>query len=634
MDFFTPHCPIKLLLLFQLKEFQQRNKAPKPNEKSRDNEKESKNIVDSIASSNRSSPAVSSVSEKELTPVESQTNSIQNYFDNNNFNLNQENPNSFFDYYSSTTLNQNSYDLQGISVNADQNFIQNEILQGVYSNENPQQRQIYNDSKTLEYPDLKPIENLVRHESDMSIASKIEDNDQFEASHQKEEQNTFNNYFKNENYSTQHDLLVEKNYSDFKSNSVEMKRLNDDLSALLENEKHKVQQLQSELDAVKSNHLKEFERNKTQLENYFKSEIEQLQEKLQYHIKTMEILVSEKTELTNALAQKQLIANEKTSECEELQGRLKTSRSRVADLEKELNNIKNENRRTEKLELEKNEEFTSLRKEIATLKEQKEELSQDLSELREKFNGSTKENLRLQHEIQELTAQLSLANIKIQQLSAGGSIQNESKVEELLQQKASLEIQVQSFQETTKKLVNERDQANAQYQQYAEQLNTQLTLLAQKLESTTNQNESLVKREEELVQHIGELEKRLQSLQNEQGNFVPDRNGNGLQKELDNALQVIKELEQGKSVLEKRCGELISENDDLLKDIESKKEAIDDLEAKVERFEGNQPDSAKLLAAMESDKVAAARAVTQNTQLKKQLEDMQEDFIKIVSLLL
>lgn len=52
----------------------------------------------------------------------------------------------------------------------------------------------------------------------------------------------------------------------------------------------------------------------------------------------------------------------------------------------------------------------------------------------------------------------------------------------------------------------------------------------------------------------------------------------------------------------------------------------------LERFEGDQPDKDKLLAAMESDKVAAARAVGQNQRLKQQLEELQDGFVKMVSL--
>lgn len=56
------------------------------------------------------------------------------------------------------------------------------------------------------------------------------------------------------------------------------------------------------------------------------------------------------------------------------------------------------------------------------------------------------------------------------------------------------------------------------------------------------------------------------------------------------------------------------------------------LEDKLERLSGEVPDAKLLQAAMESDKVAAARAISQNTQLKEQLHELQNAFIKLVRL--
>lgn len=61
---------------------------------------------------------------------------------------------------------------------------------------------------------------------------------------------------------------------------------------------------------------------------------------------------------------------------------------------------------------------------------------------------------------------------------------------------------------------------------------------------------------------------------------------------------------------------------------------LEALQLKVRRLEAavdnGRPDPA-LLAAMESDKVAASRAVAQNQKLKDQLTELQEAFIRLVS---
>jgi hypothetical protein len=75
----------------------------------------------------------------------------------------------------------------------------------------------------------------------------------------------------------------------------------------------------------------------------------------------------------------------------------------------------------------------------------------------------------------------------------------------------------------------------------------------------------------------------------------------------------------------------MQENENIQRELEERSAKIDELESMLERFEDDQLDKDKLLAAMESDKVAAARAVGQNQQLKKQLEELQDGFVKMVS---
>jgi hypothetical protein len=69
----------------------------------------------------------------------------------------------------------------------------------------------------------------------------------------------------------------------------------------------------------------------------------------------------------------------------------------------------------------------------------------------------------------------------------------------------------------------------------------------------------------------------------------------------------------------------------MLKELEERNAKVYELQSMLERFEYDQLDKDKLLAAMESDKVAAARAVGQNQQLKVQLEELQDAFVKMVS---
>lgn len=69
----------------------------------------------------------------------------------------------------------------------------------------------------------------------------------------------------------------------------------------------------------------------------------------------------------------------------------------------------------------------------------------------------------------------------------------------------------------------------------------------------------------------------------------------------------------------------------MIQKLESAKSQLEHLETTIDRLQSEQPDAKSLNASMESDKVAAARAVSQNVELKQQLEEIQLAFVQVVS---
>lgn len=63
--------------------------------------------------------------------------------------------------------------------------------------------------------------------------------------------------------------------------------------------------------------------------------------------------------------------------------------------------------------------------------------------------------------------------------------------------------------------------------------------------------------------------------------------------------------------------------------LEQKVTSISELEMKIERLETSYVDPSSLSATLESEKVAAARAVAQNVELKAQLEEMQTAYVQM-----
>nr|CAD7407648.1 unnamed protein product [Timema poppensis] len=481
------------------------------------------------------------------------------------------------------------------------------------------------------------------------------------------------------------DLIDDDAREDPTSGVSELERRNQELAARLSAEQQKCEQFEQQIKAYHSRVSElqvEADRVAAEVETRLARELGPLQEQLQLHVQTVGILVGEKTELQAALAKSQQTAKQKSGEVEELQGRVKAAKQLISDLEKEVSSKAESGGQVDKANRELSQELDRLRLEHRMLGKQLEETEEEASELRQKLSARTGDCAALRQDLQDKQSQLALTQLRVQQLSSADNPEVDSQLELLHQHKISLERQLVELQQTLKTVAAERDQASQQYQQYVQQLNAQVTSLATKVSSTSlttkvdstslatkvgstslvakvgstslavkvgstslavkvgptslavkvgstslavkleqvsAENEQLSAREQGLVRHVSDLEKQLQQHQQHQ-----------------QAPQGAQELEQSLTVLvaEKRelSGEIEAQSEEMQRfhlELEEKNQRVEELESLVERLQGDQPDQHKLLAAMESDKVAASRAVGQNQQLKKQLEELQEGFVRV-----
>lgn len=205
-----------------------------------------------------------------------------------------------------------------------------------------------------------------------------------------------------------------------------LERRNQELALLLEEERIKSRQLEAQLN-MKEEQIQNLEKDveviKADQETKVKCEMGQIEEQLQNHIQTIGILVGEKTELTAMLSQAQTLSKQKTIELEELQGKLKISDSKISALESELSILKSEKVRYDEATSVQNEAFHKLKAEYEDIKLKRDELSQDILEMHEKLSTCSTDNIKLQKQLQETNSQLSLANIRIQQLTMSDTAQ-------------------------------------------------------------------------------------------------------------------------------------------------------------------------------------------------------------------
>ena len=286
------------------------------------------------------------------------------------------------------------------------------------------------------------------------------------------------------------------------------KQRNVELNIQLLHQNSQIEKLHMELEKIK-------------LENSTKVtlEIGPLQEQLQSHVQTIGILVGEKAELSAALAKYQSLAQGKVTEIEELQARLTASRHRVQVLEKEMATLKSSYEKYDSSQQKLCTELENTQEDMSKMRKQAEDASEEIGELKRKLSLKNKDISELENVVAKTKSDLSLSQLRIEQFSAGDSLEADTKVETLTQQKLFYENKVQELQKSIHQIGGERDQASQQYQNYVQQQNKEIANLAEQLQHFTVDNDRLTKREESLVKHIGELERQIQQQISKQKSF-------------------------------------------------------------------------------------------------------------------
>ncbi|KAL0114546.1 hypothetical protein PUN28_011681 [Cardiocondyla obscurior] len=339
-------------------------------------------------------------------------------------------------------------------------------------------------------------------------------------------------------------------------------------------------------------------------------EVNPLKEQLQIHTQTTGILIAEKAELTAALAQSQKTVKQNSDEIEELSGKFKHSQFRINELEKELAQTRNNSTDTQKNAQQVQQGYDELEKKYCELRKEKEDLELETSELKQKLNLKNNEFITLQQEFQEKAALLSLNELRIQQLT-----DTSQTLESQHQTVTVLEQQLAQMRETLKLVNNEKDEASRQYQNYVRQLDAQQAKLLNEVENGQKTINELESREKSYIQRLSNLEQQLQHEKEKNEATPPTQDHND---EITNLMRTIKELTVQQEKLYIALSERDAEIEMLTKEIQELRDTKND-----------GADVTKLVQALESEKLGASRAVSQNQQLKEQLTEMENAFVTL-----
>lgn len=308
-----------------------------------------------------------------------------------------------------------------------------------------------------------------------------------------------------------------------------------------------------------------------------------LREQLQVHVQTIGILVGEKTELQSALSGAQRNAQQRLDEATELSGRLKASRQRVADLERDVQSAHNRRQQLEEMSKNLTEDIKRLKIDLSKTTRSREDALQQANEFRQRLSEAVGNNGKLEDSLMELRTQLELTQLKAEQTESSSELQQ--KMECLIAERSQL-------QHTIDRLTAERDNIIEQYEI--------------RLADSTNQVQSIREQFSETTERLRNTSTKLEDAQT-QANLANE------------------EVE----ILKMQISKLSSVNEHLSVNVAQQEQQILHLESTIKELEHDSSCASAVSAQLESEKVALSRALVQNRELKEQLSELQNGFVKV-----
>ncbi|XP_046307902.1 golgin subfamily A member 2 isoform X5 [Marmota monax] len=374
--------------------------------------------------------------------------------------------------------------------------------------------------------------------------------------------------------------------------------------------------------------LDQLEKEKKACQEKLAKEQGALREQLQVHIQTIGILVSEKAELQTALAHTQHAARQKAGESEGLAGRLQSSRQRVGELERTLSAVSTQQKKADRHNKELTKERDALRLELYKNNINNEDLKQQNSELEEKLRVVLAEKAAMQLGAEELQKKLEMSELLLQQFSSRSEAPDSNQqLQQVVEERAQLEKHVGQLMELLKQLQVERDHYaenlkgdNAMWQQRMQQMSEQLRTLREEKE----QSESRV---QELETNLAELKSQMVEPPPVEPPPVEPPPG---PSEAEQQLQA--DVEQLQKELENLAGQLhaqVQDNNSLSRLNRQQEERLLELERAAELW--GEQERKQILESMQNDRTTISRALSQNRELKEQLAELQNGFVRLTN---
>jgi len=435
------------------------------------------------------------------------------------------------------------------------------------------------------------------------------------------------------------DLELEVNRSN--SQILELQIRNQELVNLLEDAILEKNNFSEELALVKKQMVEKLSSNReenTAEEARLVEENSKLKSDLSAQTQTIEMLVSQKSELeASSIKLKE--------ESESLLSQKISLESSVDQLRFECNDLRGQVVSDES----KSEMLITLKsqteKEILSLKNSLTEKEESYRELQSKLIKITDENSCSSKQLATVTSELEMCKVHLTQLRGSGAQnllnEKDAEIESLNGELGFTRKNLSEALVRVEHLVGEREQLAEQYRSYSRDLATQAERLSEQLRKFQDENARLLHREAGLVQTVGSLEAQVHAFRKE-GKNVTEEEICRLKDQILSSESELRVTRDEKEKMQEMLVERGNQVDEMGQRLALRETKIMELQGKVSGLEttvemlkttshSDSTDQAELLAACQSDKVAASRAMQQNVNLKARLEELHGALVTLTN---
>ncbi|KAH8401945.1 hypothetical protein KR009_008798 [Drosophila setifemur] len=344
------------------------------------------------------------------------------------------------------------------------------------------------------------------------------------------------------------------------------------------------------------------------------------------NLQAIQVIIAEKAQLNGELTRSRVACRERELELEEVRLLREQTQQRLEQLQQHYQEQQSQADQHRQ-------QNAQLHSQVQQSQAQIEDQNSHLRELEAQLKQVNLRQDELQQQLITKTNELEMAQLKLRQLSDESNISADNRVESLVQTQYMYEQQIRDLQAMVGQLAQDKEQAAGQYQNYVQHQSGEIAKLNERNAELSDELNALRERERQLVEHVSGLERDIQKNLSLQAQFKEASQEKPKEEASDESA-----LKEELAALKERLADFDFERHEFQLKIKSqddqlqlKEAALVELEQQLDRLQSEQPDQTKLLATMESDKVAASRALTQNVEMKQQLDELQLRFVQLTN---